>query len=71
VQEHDGQELAGLGEDEGDVVYVRERGVAEGRREGGGEGYEEEGGDDGAGGEDGRRGLAGRGAEEEVDVACC
>ena len=30
VQEHDGQQLARLGEDEGHVVDVRERGVAEG-----------------------------------------
>lgn len=29
MQEHDGEELAGLGEDEGDVVDVSEGGIAE------------------------------------------
>ena len=69
VQEHDGQQLARLGEDEGDVVDVGERGVAEGGSEGRGEGHQEQRRDDGARGED--RGAAdarGR-AEEEVEVA--
>lgn len=69
VQRHDGQELARLGQDEGDVVDVRQRGVAEGGREGRGQGHEEEGREDGAGGEDGRAGAAGGRAEEEVGVA--
>lgn len=34
VQEHDGEEFAGFGEDVGDVVNVAETGVAEGRGEG-------------------------------------
>lgn len=34
VKKHDGQELAALGEEEGDVVNMRERGVAEGAGEG-------------------------------------
>ena len=31
MQEHDGEELAGLGEDEGDIVDVSEGGIAERR----------------------------------------
>lgn len=61
VQEHDGEKLAGLGEDEGDVVDVGEGGVAEGGRERGCDGDEDEGGHDGAGGEHGRAGLGPRG----------
>lgn len=33
VQEHDGQQLAALGEQEGNVIDVRERGITEGGRE--------------------------------------
>lgn len=29
MQEHDGEELAGFGENEGDIVDVSERGIAE------------------------------------------
>ncbi len=43
VEEHDGEEFAGFGEDEGDVVDVGEAGVAEGGGEGGGDGDEDEG----------------------------
>lgn len=46
VEEHDGEELAGFGEDEGDVVDVSKGGVAEGRGEGGGDGDEQEGRED-------------------------
>ena len=52
MEEHDGEELAGFGEDEGYVVDVGERGVAEWGREGGCYGDEEEWGENGAGGED-------------------
>lgn len=41
VQEHDGEQLAGFGEDEGDVVYMRQTRVAEGGGEGGGDGHED------------------------------
>lgn len=70
VQEHDGEELAGFGEDEGYVVDVGEGGVAEGGGEGGGYGDEDEGEEDCAGGEDGGWGGGGGGGEEEVNVAC-
>lgn len=42
MQEHDGEELAGFGEDVGDVVDVAETGVAKGRGEGLGDGDEQE-----------------------------
>ena len=50
VQEHYGEEFAGFGEDEGDVVDVGEGGVAEGGGERGGQGDEEKGGEEGFGG---------------------
>jgi hypothetical protein len=34
MEEHDGEQLAALGEDKGDVVNVGQRGVAKGGREG-------------------------------------
>lgn len=69
MEEHDGEELAGFGEDVGDVVDMGEGGVAEGRGKGGGDGDEKEGEDDAGGGEDG--GCAGRGAvgNKQVEVA--
>ncbi len=70
VQEHDGQELARFREDEGDVVDVREAGVAEGRGEGGGDGDEDQGAEDGARWEDGAGGGGAGGGAQEVDVAC-
>lgn len=70
VEEHDRQQFAALGEDEGDVVDMGQGSVAEGGGEGRCEGHEEERGEDGAGGEDWRWGGAAGGAEEEVDVAC-
>lgn len=68
VQEHDGEEFAGFGEGEGDVIDVSEGGVAKGGGERGGQGDEEERGEDFRGGEDGERGGRGSGCEE-VDVA--
>lgn len=69
VQKHDGEELAGFGEDVGDVVDVGEGGVAEGRGERGCYGNEEKGEDDPGGRKD--RGYAVGGAIgcEEIDVA--
>ena len=67
VEEHDGEEFAGFGEDEGYVVDVGEGGVAKGGGEGGGYGDEEERREDGAGREDGGSGVGG--GEVEVDVA--
>ena len=52
VQEHHGEELAGFGEDESDVVDVGETGVAKGGCEGGGDGDEDEWEENGARGED-------------------
>ena len=47
VEEHYREELAGFGEDEGDIVDVRQTGVAERGGEGGGDGDEDEGKEDG------------------------
>ena len=69
VQEHDGQQLAALCEDEGDVVDVRERGVAEGRGERVGEGDEEERGQDGARGDQGGSGLPAGRTEDAEELA--
>lgn len=52
MQEHDGEELAGFGEDVGDVVNVAKTGVAEGGGEGLGDGDEQETERDGEVGED-------------------
>jgi hypothetical protein len=69
VEEHDGDELAGLCEEEGDVVDVGEGGVAKGRGEGGGDGDEEEGEDDAPRREDGGQRGGGAAAPGEVEVA--
>ena len=66
VEEHDGEEFAGFGEDEGYIVDVGEGGVAERGGEGGGYGDEEEWWEDGAGREDGGSRVGG--GEVEVDV---
>lgn len=66
VEEHDGEEFAGFGEDEGYVVDVGEGGVSKGGGEGRGYGDEEERREDGAGREDGRGGF--RTGEVKVDV---
>lgn len=68
VQQHDGDELAGLGEEEGDVVDVREGGVAERRGERRGHGHEEQGDHDAPRREDGRQGACAV-APRQVDVA--
>lgn len=67
VEEHDREEFAGFGEDEGYVVDVGEGGVAKGGGERGGHGDEEEWREDGTDRENGGGGV-GRG-EVEVDVA--
>lgn len=69
VQEHDGEQLAALGEDVSDVVDVGEGGVAEGGGEGVGEGDEEERAQDLAVGDQGRGGLAARGGEDGEELA--
>lgn len=70
VQQHHRDQLAGLGEQEGDVVNVAQAGVSEGGGERGGDGDEGEGPDDLLRGEDGReRGLV-AGAVGEVEQAC-
>lgn len=69
MQEHDRQKLARFSEDESYIVDMRERGIAEGRREGGGNGDEDERDDDAAVGEDGCDGRAGGCVEAEIEVA--
>lgn len=68
MQKHDGQKLAGFGEDEGDIVDVRQGGIAEWGSQGGGDGDENEGKKNGAGGKYGGRRSSSRGGDEEVDV---
>lgn len=67
MEEHDREQLAALGEQEGDVVDVREARVPEGAGEGAGERDEEEGPEDAARGDDGRDGVSARRAGVEVD----
>ena len=69
MEEHDGEELAGFGEDEGYVVDVGERGIAEWRGERGGYRDENKREEDGAIGEYGWCGCCGS-REEKVGVAC-
>lgn len=66
VEEHDGQQLARLGEREGDVVDVRERGHAEGRGQRLREGNQEQRREHAVRGDDGRDGLATRRGPPEV-----
>lgn len=66
VEEHDGEELAALGEQEGDVVDVGETGVAKGAGETARDGHEGQGTENAARGDDGRHGRALGGREEEV-----
>jgi len=70
VEEHDWEELAGFGEDEGYVVDVGEACVAKRRGERGGYGDEDHGPEDGARWEDARVGGIIGGGGEEIDVAC-
>lgn len=69
VQEHDGEEFAGFGEDVGDVVNVAETGVAEGRGEGLSDRDKQETEGDGEGGEDAGGGVRRGIGVAEVDVA--
>ena len=69
MQEHDWEELAGFGEEEGQVVDVGKRGVAEGRGERGGYGDQEQGRDDAGCWEDGWSGFVGGFGRLEVAVA--
>ena len=67
MQGHDGEEFAGFGEHEGQVVDVGEGGVAEWGGEGGGQGNQEEREEHCAGGKDVERAAAG--LVEEVETA--
>lgn len=69
MEEHDGQQLAALGERVGDVVDVRERRIANGRGEGLADGDEDQGQDDALGRDDGRDGRACGGRVPEVAEA--
>lgn len=69
VQEHDGEQLAALGEEEGDVVEVREGGVPKGAGEAAREGDEGEGGEDAARGDHGGDRAVARRRGVEVDGA--
>ena len=69
MQKHDREQLAALGEEECDVVNVREGGVAEGAGEAAGDGDEGEGREDARRGDDGRDGAAARGGGDEVDAS--
>lgn len=69
VQEHDGQQLAALGEQEGDVVDVGERGVAEGGGEGARQRDEEQRHQDARRRDDGRHGRALGRAEPQIHGA--
>lgn len=69
VEEHDGEELAALGQQEGDVVDVRKAGVAKGTGQAVGDCDERERAEDAARREDGRHGSAFRGRGQEIDEA--
>lgn len=69
VEEHDGQQLAALGQQERDVVDMRETGVAKGTGQAVCDGDEHEGPEDAARGENRRHGGAFGGREQEVDEA--
>lgn len=69
VEEHDGQQLAALGQQERDVVNVRETGVAKGAGQAVCDGDEHEGPEDAARGENRRHGGAFGGRDQEVDEA--
>ena len=69
VQEHDGQQLAALGEQEGDVVGVGEAGVAEGARQAAGDGDEGQRREEAARGDDWRDLGPFRRRGNEVDAA--
>ncbi|KAK5631994.1 hypothetical protein RRF57_007708 [Xylaria bambusicola] len=69
VQKHDGEQFAALGEQEGDVVDVRERGVTEGGRERARQRHEEQRHQYARGRDDGGHAHAFRRAEVQVHGA--
>lgn len=69
VEEHDGQELARFGEDEGEVIDVRETGISERRCERRRDADQEQGEDDFLGWEGRGDLLAGRSRKEQVQEA--
>lgn len=69
VEEHDGEQLAALGEQKGDVVDVRQARVAKRAGQAARDGDEGQGREDAARGDDGRDGAAAGGRGEEVDEA--
>lgn len=69
VEEHDGEKLAALGQQEGDVVDVRKAGVAKGTGQAVGDCDERERAEDAARREDGRHGCALWGRGQEIDEA--
>lgn len=69
MEEHNWEQLAGLCEDEGYVVDVREGGISEGGSQGACDGYQGEREYDAVVWEDGRGFCALRGVEAEVEVA--
>ena len=71
VEQHDGEKLAALGEEEGDVVEVRERRVAERAGEAAGDGDEGERREDARRRDHGRHALPRGRRGHEVDAADC
>ena len=69
VQEHDRQQLARLGKDEGEVIDVRQTGISERRRERRGDADEEQREEDASCREDRGDLLAGRSRKEQVQEA--
>lgn len=69
VEEHDGEKLAALGQQEGDVVDVRKTGVAEGTGQAVGDCDERKRAKDAARREDGRHGCTFWGRGQEIDEA--
>lgn len=69
VEEHDGEQFTGFGEDKGNVIYVGEGGVAKGRGEGRCKADCQEGNDHAARGNQGWEGFVAWSAEAEVEVA--
>lgn len=69
VQEHDGEQLAALGQQKGNVVDVRKAGIAKGTRQTVGDGDERERPEDAARGENRRDGRAFRSRGQEIDEA--
>lgn len=70
VQEHDGEKLAGLGQDESYVVNVGEGGVSEWGGEGGSKSDEAEGEEDTSARDEGWKRFALRSCRPKVEEAC-